>query len=128
MSRPGEARARRVRVTSPRTGAPRRGTPRSGAHEIDEQTTIGAMYMDSLMRAQLRLSIRVIAVVLGGLGVLPLLFALVPFARTFAVFGVPLPWVVLGVLAYPVLFLAARYYVSRAERIEASFADLVVRQ
>lgn len=127
MSRPGDAR-KRVRVTSPRTASARRTTPRTGTAEIDDQTRLGAMYMDSLMQAQLRLSIRVIAIVLGSLCALPALFALVPSTRTFVVLGLPLPWLVLGVLAYPALYAAARYYVRGAERIEATFAELVGRQ
>jgi hypothetical protein len=117
-----------VRVTSPRTGTPRRAAPRTGTHEIDEQTAIGTMYMDSLISAQLRLSTKVILTVLGVLASLPLLFAAVPATRTFSVFGVPLPWLVLGVLAYPTIYGAARYYIRQAERIEASFVELVARR
>jgi hypothetical protein len=41
---------------------------------------------------------------------------------------VPLPWVILGVLVYPVVALTARYYVRHAEAIERDFADLVDRR
>jgi hypothetical protein len=38
------------------------------------------------------------------------------------------PWVILGVLVYPVVALTARYYVRHAEAIERDFTDLVDRR
>jgi hypothetical protein len=119
---------RRVRVTSPRTSAARRPPARTVTREIDEQTGVGEVYMRSLMHDQLRLALSVIAVALGVLGGIPLLFALVPATRTLSVLGVPLPWLLLGVLVYPMLYGAARYYVRRAERIEAAFTEFVGRR
>ncbi|MEV8376786.1 hypothetical protein AB0P21_28855 [Kribbella sp. NPDC056861] len=119
---------RRVRVTSPRTSAARRMTAHTGTREIDEQTRVGEVYMNSLIQSQLRLALAVIgsaAVVLGGL---PLLFLLVPATRTFLVFGLPLPWVLLGIAVYPVVYVAARIYVRQAERIEAEFTEFVGRK
>lgn len=84
--------------------------------------------MDSLIQSQLRLALAVVAgatVVLGGL---PLLFALLPATRTASVFGVPLPWVLLGVVVYPVVYVSARIYVHKAERIESEFTEFVGRQ
>jgi hypothetical protein len=115
----------RVRVTSPRMGAPRRGPTRPIAREIDEQTELGEVYLGSLVRAQRRLAIRIClaaAVVLGGL---PLLFALVPATSSVHLFGAPLPWVLLGVLAYPVMIGLGWRAVVGAERNEREFAELV---
>jgi hypothetical protein len=50
-----------------------------------------------------------------------------PVARVHLL-GVPLPWVVLGVLVYPWLLVLAGWYVTRAERNEAAFVDLVERR
>jgi hypothetical protein len=119
---------RRIRVTSPRTSAARRSTSHTGTREIDEQTRVGEVYMHSLIQSQLRLALAVIvgaAVMLGGL---PLLFWLVPATRTFSVFGLPLPWLLLGVVVYPVVYVAARVYVRKAERIEAEFTEFVGRK
>jgi hypothetical protein len=116
---------RRVRVTSPRTSAARQPIVPTGTREIDEQTRLGEVYMHSLIQSQLRLALAVIAgaaVVLGGI---PLLFALVPATRTADVFGLPLPWLLLGVAVYPVVYVAARVYVRHAERIEAEFTEFV---
>ena len=84
--------------------------------------------MRSLIHDQLRLALSVIAVALGVLGGIPLLFALVPATRSVAVFGIPLPWLLLGLVVYPMLYGAARYYVRRAERIEAAFTEFVGRR
>lgn len=128
--RPAPARtsARRVRVTSPRMGAARTAPARPATREIDEQTGLGEVYMTSLLRTQLRLGLSVLASTVLLLGALPLLFALVPASRDARILGVPLPWLLLGLLAYPLLLLAARYYVRHAERNERDFVDLVERQ
>ena len=120
--------AKRVRVTSPRRGAARRGPARPITTEINEQTSLGEVYMAALLRAQLRLSVSVLVAVSVGLGILPVLFLAVPATRGLHVWLVPVPWLILGVLVYPVVALAARYYVRHAEAIERDFADLVDRR
>jgi hypothetical protein len=119
---------RRVRVTSPRTSAARRPLIPTGTREIDEQTRLGEVYMQSLIQSQLRLTLAVIGGVLVVLGSIPLLFWLVPATRTLSVLGLPLPWVLLGIAIYPVVYGAARIYVRNAERIEAEFTEFVGRQ
>ena len=118
---------RRVRVTSPRAAA-RRSRARSVRSEIDAQTQLGEVYMRSLMRSQLRLALGVSALLGLTLGMVPVLFLLVPAAKTVTVVGVPLPWLLLGLLVYPYLLLVARWYVRRAERNEQAFSDLVDRR
>lgn len=127
MSSTGDG-PRRVRVTSPRTSAARRPAMHTGTREIDEQTRVGEVYMHSLIQSQLRLALAVIAGAVVVLGGLPLLFAFVPATRTVAVFGLPLPWLLLGVVVYPVVYVAARIYVRHAERIEAEFTEFVGRR
>jgi hypothetical protein len=80
------------------------------------------------MSAQLRLASRVLVFGALGLGGLPLLFLLVPDTRTLEVVGLPFPWLVLGVLVYPVALLVARYYVRQSERIEREFSQVVGRR
>lgn len=114
----------RVRVTSSRRSAVA-GRSRPLATDLDEQTELGDVYLAGLMRAQLRLSLSVLsALVLAVAGFSVLLIA-VPAARTTVLFGLPLPWLVLGVAVYPATWLTARTYVRQAERIEAEFADVV---
>jgi hypothetical protein len=121
---------RRVRVTSSRTTAARRGSSGSGGsagREIAEQTVVGEVLVRSLVHAQLRLALY--ACVLTGIliGSLPLVFVLFPRLAAVHVFGVPLPWVLLGVAVYPGVCLGAWAYVRAAERNEADFSELVDR-
>jgi len=118
--------ARRVRVTSPRTRAPR---PRHTTitREIEAQTQIGEVYMRSLMRTQLRLALLVLGVVGLLLTGLPLLFAVAPALREIRLVGIPLPWLLLGVLVHPTLIVAGWLYCRQSERTERDFAELVER-
>ncbi len=118
---------RRVRVSSPRAGTVRRRRP-SVSSEIDAQTELGEVYVRSLVRTQLRLAVEVSLALAGTLGLLPVLFALVPASRTLRVAGVPLPWLLLGVVVYPFLVALGWLYVRRAERNERAFSDLVDRR
>jgi hypothetical protein len=121
-------RPARVRVTSSRLGAATRRDLRPLTRDIDEQTDLGEVYMAGLMAAQLRLALRVLLFGAVGLGGLPLLFLLVPDTRTLSIAGLPFPWLVLGVLVYPVALLVARYYVRQSERIEREFSQVVGRR
>ncbi len=118
---------RRVRVTSPRTTA-RRSRARSVRSEIDAETQLGEVYMRSLMRSQLRLALGFLALLAATVGMLPVLFTAVPQTRSLTVLGVPLPWLLLGLLVYPYLVLLGWWYVRRAERNEQAFSDLVERR
>lgn len=117
----------RVRITSPRT-AGRRSRPSTGTEEIDAQTSVGEVYMRSLMRSQLRVAIVVFIAIGVGIGGLPLLFWFAPDATSVDVFGVPLAWLVLGVAVYPTLVVAGWLYVRQAERNERQFTELVERR
>jgi hypothetical protein len=122
-----EQAPRRVRIESPRRSGVRAATRPAVSREIDEQTHVGEVYMRALLRTQLRLALGIcliFAVLLGGL---PLLFALQPTVSDVHVLGLPLPWLVLGVLVYPVLIAGAWFYVRTAERNEQDFVELVER-
>ncbi|WP_327418249.1 hypothetical protein [Streptomyces sp. NBC_01233] len=106
------------------TGVPRGARRRPPAHaparsEISEQTTLGATYVRALMRSQLRAGLGALAALVALVGTLPLVFVLPRAASG------PLVWVALGLLVYPVMWLIARWYVTRAERNEADFTGLV---
>ncbi len=117
----------RVRVTHPRRERPRmRPTPL--AREIDQQTGLGEVYLSSLIRSQLRLSLAVLVVSLGVLAALPLLFRAVPWLTGVSVLGITLPWLILGVVVYPALLGAAWFYAHHAERVERDFVDLLNRR
>ena len=84
--------------------------------------------MQTLIRSQRRLALLVICVLGAVVGSLPLLFAYVPAIRGAEVAGIPLPWVVLGILVYPVLVGLGWFYVRQAEQTEREFSDLVERE
>ena len=114
----------RVRVTGP----PRRRADvvRSTAtREIDAETALGEVFMRSLLREQLLLAMRVLVALALTLGLLPLLFHLVPSLGDVRVGPVPLAWLLLGLLTYPWLVLLGWFYVRRSEANERDFADLV---
>ena len=114
----------RVRVTSPLTSAPAH-VRRSVRQEIDESTGIGEIYMQSLIRSQLRAALTVALTLLLSVGALPLTFMAFDTVTEFDVLGVPAPWLILGVLVYPGLLALGWVYVRQAERAERDFADLV---
>jgi hypothetical protein len=95
--------------------------------ELAEQTRVGEALVSGLVRAQLALAVRLSMVVVIGLGGLPLLFAVAPSVGSFTTFGVKLPWLLLGVLAYPFLLAVGIAYVYLAERNEQDFTALVER-
>jgi hypothetical protein len=116
--------AERVRISSPRTIGARSRSRRSTAAEIDAQTRLGEVYVQSLMRAQLRLALVIVLALALTLGLLPVVLLLSTVQHAHLV-GVPLPWLVLGLAVYPWLTALAWWYVRRAERNEAAFEDLV---
>ena len=117
--------SRRVRVTHPRTDAARRAPARSFSREIEEQTRVGEVYTLALVRTQRRLAVAVCATVGLILGGTALLGAWWPAFARLHVVGIPLPWLVLGLGVYPVLFVLGRFAVRQSERNEQAFIELV---
>ena len=116
---------RRVRVVL----ADRRPSPLPvlRAAEVAEQTELGRELVRGLIRAQLAASLRIAGLALALFAPLPALFALVPALQDFRLLGVPVAWWILGLLAYPVLYLLARLHRRNAERIERDFTELLGR-
>lgn len=93
--------------------------------EVQEHTEVGDAMVRSLVRAQLWLSVRLALLTLAVLFSIPLLALLVPAFGESTLFGVRLPWIVLGVLVYPLLIGVGWIYIRQAERIEHQFVELV---
>jgi putative solute:sodium symporter small subunit len=125
--RPPERDPTRVRVSSPWTERPRLRPRPSATSEIDAQSEVGEIYVRTLLRAQLRLAVATLVTLGLTIGMLPLVFTLVPDLTTRHVLGMPVSWGVLGFGCYPVLVLLAWRYVRRAERNERAFARVVER-
>ncbi|MBA3280111.1 MAG: hypothetical protein H0U22_15645 [Geodermatophilaceae bacterium] len=93
--------------------------------ELEEQTQVGEVLIRGLVRAQLALALSLAGVVVLLLGSLPIAFALFPALGDVYVLGLRLPWLLLGVLAYPLLYVVGRLHVRQAERIEDDFSKAV---
>ena len=122
----GTGTSRRTRVVLG-DAARRAGHPDRTRADLAEQTPVGEALVKGLVRAQLALAMRLSLVVVAGLGSLPLLFAVAPAVGRVTVFGVHLPWLLLGVLSFPFLVAVGWTYVRLAERNEQDFAAVVRR-
>lgn len=116
----------RTRVVLGEAAARRRPADRGHA-DLAEQTPVGEALVKGLVRAQLALALRLSLVVVTGLGALPLLFAVAPGVGAVKIFGVNLPWLVLGVFSFPFLVGVGWAYVRWAERNEQDFIAVIRR-
>ena len=116
------------RVTVVLADGTRRPRPDAAAREIEEQTPVGEVLVIGLIRTQLALAVRLSLVVAALFGIQPLLFAIAPGLADVSIGGLPLPWLLLGVLAYPAVIVVAWVYVRSAQRNERHFAELVSRE
>ncbi len=117
---------RRTRVVLAEVSRPDSWADRTRS-ELTQQTRVGETLVQGLVRAQLTLALRLSLLVLVALGGLPWLFAIAPSVGRVTVLGVNLPWLLLGVVAFPFLIVVGWAYVRLAERNEQDFADLVQR-
>ena len=86
---------------------------------------LGEVYLRSLLRAQLRLSLFFVGGVIAVAGAVPLVFWLDPTLAERSAWGVPVAWLLLGLLAYPLLIGCGWAYVRAAERTEREFSEMV---
>jgi hypothetical protein len=121
-----DAAGRRTRVVLGELAASRRPADRARA-DLAEQTPVGEALVKGLVRAQLALALRLSLVVITGLGALPLLFAVAPRVGAVKVLGINLPWLLLGVLSFPLLVGVGWAYVRWAERNEQEFIAVIRR-
>lgn len=97
------------------------------SRDIGEQTELGAVYVRSLMWAQLRhavLTCGLVGLVIVGL---PVAFAVLPGIGAVRVAGLPVTWIVLVLCVQPIWIALAFWHVRAAERTESDFTDLVER-
>lgn len=98
------------------------------SREVAEQSGVGRLLVESLIRSQLRLAIVVGTGFLVLLCAIALFLALYPALNSVLIFGIPLPWIVLGLGIHPVIFLSAWLYWRAANRNEDAFRDLVAEK
>ncbi|MDT8910342.1 hypothetical protein [Amycolatopsis sp. PS_44_ISF1] len=93
--------------------------------ELEEQTSWGKLLVRDLVKVQLRTSVLLGLFVLAVFGALPVLFYALPAFARCSVIGIPIPWLVLGVLPFPFLFVVGLWYNRLAERHERAFVDMI---
>ncbi|GAA0224136.1 hypothetical protein GCM10010492_22850 [Saccharothrix mutabilis subsp. mutabilis] len=116
-------RRRRVVLADPRG----RGRVLRTIIELEEQTSVGEKLIRDLIKQQLKT-----AFLLGGgtlllLASLPVLFYLLPAIAEVELLGVRLPWVLLGLLPFPLLYAVGYAYRRLAESHEHDFVSSVDR-
>ena len=112
----------RVRIVLAERRSPTRAV--GTVAEIEAQSATGELLLSNLMRSQLTLALRLAAVVVLVLGVLPVVFLTMPaVADAVPVLGIGLPWWLLGVFSFPFLLVLGWLYTRHAERNELDFAD-----
>ncbi|WP_035744752.1 hypothetical protein [Haematomicrobium sanguinis] len=113
----------RVRVTAP-PSARTNHAPATLRDELDEHSPVADAVVRSLIRTQFRLA----AVVAIGFLVLllsvPILTALFPDISALTIAGIPLPWILLGFLAYPLTIASGYLFYRAAARNERRFNRL----
>ncbi|MDQ3504352.1 MAG: hypothetical protein M3446_01430 [Actinomycetota bacterium] len=125
IAAPGPPPSQRVRVDLAGRAVRRAAYSRQ---ELEEQTQVGEVLIRGLVRAQLGLAVSLAGVVILLLGSLPIVFMLFPALSDLYVLGLRLPWLLLGVLAYPLLYAVGRLHVRQAERIEDDFSKAVATE
>ena len=113
-------RARRVAVTSPQT---RRALAGRRTGRVTAPPPLSSAVLERARRVhgrQLRSALGVLALLALLLIGLPLALAAAPGADQVRLAGIPLSWLAVAVLPYPVLTLLAAWQLRRAERAELS--------
>ncbi|MBC6449295.1 hypothetical protein [Actinokineospora xionganensis] len=93
--------------------------------ELEEQTSWAEEVVRGFIRTQFRTAVALALLVMLLFGSLPLLFFLIPTMSQVSVAGVALPWVLLGIAPFPLLFGIGYWYNVLAERHERDFVDMV---
>ncbi|MFC5285452.1 hypothetical protein ACFPM7_00150 [Actinokineospora guangxiensis] len=123
-TQPGQAaRPRRKRVILADSAAP--VTLLRTVDELEEQTSWAEEVVSEFIRAQIRSAVLLACLAIGVLGVLPALFFLIPGLSQVSVAGMALPWLLLGILPFPLLFGIGYWYNVLAEEHEKAFVGMV---
>ncbi len=93
--------------------------------EVQEQTQVGDALVRGLVRTQLGLALRLAAVVVCTVALIPLTMGFFPEIAAVHILGIRLNWLILALLVYPVLYGVGRLYVRFAEQGERDFVRVV---
>ena len=95
--------------------------------ELEEQTSVGEKLVRDLIRQQLKSAFGLAFAVLIGMCLLPITFYLVPQIGDLKILGIPIPWLVLGLAPFPILYGVGWVFRRKAERHERDFVNMVDR-
>jgi hypothetical protein len=95
--------------------------------ELEEQTSVGEKLVRDLIRQQLKSAFGLAFAVLIGMCLLPITFYLVPQIGDLKILGIPIPWLVLGLAPFPILYGVGWVFRRQAERHERDFVNMVDR-
>jgi len=112
------SRTERVVVMSPQTRLARSRPRGHAGHHLPSLDAGSAERARAQYRAQRRPAVLTLVSMLLLLGGLPLLFRWFPVLDAVRLGGVPVSWLLLGVLPFPVMAVAALRQLRRAESIE----------
>ncbi|MFF5989725.1 hypothetical protein [Prauserella flavalba] len=118
---PPRVRRQRVVLAEPSRSA---GSLRARV-ELEQQTSWGELLIKDLIKVQLRSGVALALLVLAVLGALPAVFFFWPSFTDLRFVGIPLPWLLLGVTPFPLLFGVGLWYNRLAERHERDFVDMI---
>ncbi|HEX7302053.1 hypothetical protein [Lentzea sp.] len=95
--------------------------------ELEEQTSVGEKLVRDLIRQQLKSAFGLAFAVLVGMCLLPITFFAFPQIGDLEVLGIPVPWLVLGLAPFPILYAVGWVFRRQAERHERDFVNMVDR-
>ena len=111
-------RQRRVAVTSPQTRLALAGRRTGAAAAPPHLAPAEVERARRIYQRQLRYALGALLLLFGLLLGLPLLLAALPELDRLRVAGIPVSWLAVAVLPYPLLVALARWQLRRAERVE----------
>ncbi|RZQ59677.1 hypothetical protein [Amycolatopsis suaedae] len=111
-------RSRRVAVTSPQTRLAHSRRRARQPSPVPKLAEAEARRAAQAYRAQRRVAVPALVCLLVVLLGLPLALTLLPQLDELRLLGIPVSWLAVAVLPYPLLVLLARWQLRRAERVE----------
>lgn len=93
--------------------------------ELEEQTSWGELLIKDLVKVQLRTAVLLGLLVFGVLCAIPAVFYAVPAVTQLRLAGIPVPWLLLAVAPFPLMFGVGLWYNRLAERRERDFVNMI---
>ncbi|MFD6791921.1 MULTISPECIES: hypothetical protein [Prauserella salsuginis group] len=122
-SEPRQPRIRRQRVVLAEPS--RSSTSLRARVELEQQTSWGELLIKDLVKVQLRTAVLLGLLVLAVLCAIPAVFYVAPAVTELRLAGLPLPWLLLAVAPFPLMFGVGLWYNRLAERRERDFVNMI---